>query len=593
MEEETISISETLEYTRFNNETEEADESDKYFINKVLSASRYITNTASLLSSLRRPKDEIDIFCIKLYKYYNGHGFFKIIFSQIFSLITLSFVIFFSIFLYQSVKWDKIINYKGNEMIKLTEFINWNDYFKLNWYLIISIIIYLIFIIWKLIKLVYDIKNAIEMRYFYRDRLGITDNEIDLCTWNEIIIRLEETNKMIPIFENNNLSERHKMDAYIIANRIMRTENYLIAMYNKGIINLEIPCLNINFLTKILEWNINYCVLNAIFDNKMNIKEEYRSYSMINRNKLIRKMKQRINIMTILNIILIPFTIIFVLIYILFKYGEEFYKNPKNLSTREWSMYSRWKIREFNELIHILNQRLEKGGVYTQEFIDKLPTNKYIVLLLKLVVFILSSIVITLILITMVNDNIILNVEITQGKSLLWLLGISGSILAICRNYTKDKNTLKFKYKKGYQEGEKEYKLDKVAEYIHYIPESWVKDPIRYKSKIIEMYPYQIISLLKEIIGILLTPIIMKVSVYNSVEIIVDFIYTYTKYDKELGYVCQFALFSENISEIVEMDQIDQIKMEKSYINFKKNNPEYNQIDKLEEFPKGILTKTI
>ena len=59
------------------------------------------------------------------------------------------------------------------------------------------------------------------------------------------------------------------MDAHDIANRIMRKENYLIAMTNKEILNLAAPLPFLHsrqILTHIMEWNLDVCVTNYIFD---------------------------------------------------------------------------------------------------------------------------------------------------------------------------------------------------------------------------------------------------------------------------------------------------------------------------------------
>ncbi|CAN0525483.1 unnamed protein product, partial [Ectocarpus sp. 8 AP-2014] len=67
-----------------------------------------------------------------------------------------------------------------------------------------------------------------------------------------------------------------------ILSRIMRKENYLIAMLNKEILKLSLPLpffgsrgrgtlwatTGRQYLTKSLEWSMHFCVLNHMFSDK-------------------------------------------------------------------------------------------------------------------------------------------------------------------------------------------------------------------------------------------------------------------------------------------------------------------------------------
>lgn len=58
------------------------------------------------------------------------------------------------------------------------------------------------------------------------------------------------------------------MDAHDIANRLMRKENYLIALFNKDILDLSIPMPFLRhhqLLTKTVEWNLGLSILDFVF----------------------------------------------------------------------------------------------------------------------------------------------------------------------------------------------------------------------------------------------------------------------------------------------------------------------------------------
>ena len=63
-----------------------------------------------------------------------------------------------------------------------------------------------------------------------------------------------------------------------IVSRIMRKDNYLIGMLNRGVLALHIalPGLRPKFmLTKTLEWNLQWCILDAMFDDAFRIRPDF------------------------------------------------------------------------------------------------------------------------------------------------------------------------------------------------------------------------------------------------------------------------------------------------------------------------------
>lgn len=78
-----------------------------------------------------------------------------------------------------------------------------------------------------------------------------------------------------------------KLDAHDIANRIMREENYLIAIFNKDLLDLRIPLppvlrqlLSLDggqgmTLSTALELNLRICLMRYLFDARGRVKESF------------------------------------------------------------------------------------------------------------------------------------------------------------------------------------------------------------------------------------------------------------------------------------------------------------------------------
>lgn len=78
-----------------------------------------------------------------------------------------------------------------------------------------------------------------------------------------------------------------KLDAHDIANRIMRQENYLIALFNKELLDLRVPLPKTlerfvtreegkgKMLTQALEWNLRFCLMEYLFDEHGRVRKVF------------------------------------------------------------------------------------------------------------------------------------------------------------------------------------------------------------------------------------------------------------------------------------------------------------------------------
>jgi autophagy-related protein 9 len=77
---------------------------------------------------------------------------------------------------------------------------------------------------------------------------------------------------------------QRKLDAHDVANQIMREQNYLIALFNKDILNLRPPLPNWmvgniliaeKHLTTSLEWNLLFSLRGFLLDRRGQVKPEF------------------------------------------------------------------------------------------------------------------------------------------------------------------------------------------------------------------------------------------------------------------------------------------------------------------------------
>merc|ERR1740125_69256 len=93
-----------------------------------------------------------------------------------------------------------------------------------------------------------------EMRTIFSEQLDIQDYDLQSMPWSEVcrrLIKLNEKRRMVLV--------KDQLTPLDIANRIMRKDNYMIAMVNKDVLKLDvyIPFVGRRpIMTKTLEWNL-------------------------------------------------------------------------------------------------------------------------------------------------------------------------------------------------------------------------------------------------------------------------------------------------------------------------------------------------
>lgn len=134
------------------------------------------------------------------------------------------------------------------------------------------------YFVWKTIQYLLDVRRLIHTRDFYLYLLDIPDYDMQTITWQEIVARIMALRDKNPKTAQDLTPEqrrwigsqsKERLDASDIANRLMRRENYLIAMFNKEILNLSIPLpflRNKQLFTRTMEWIIQFTILDFVFD---------------------------------------------------------------------------------------------------------------------------------------------------------------------------------------------------------------------------------------------------------------------------------------------------------------------------------------
>ncbi len=196
----------------------------------------------------------------------------------------------------------------------------------------IGLWLFVFYFIWKLIQFILDLQRLIHLRDFYVHLLGIPEHDMQTVSWQDTVVRIMALRDANPKTASNltrlqrewvGSQSKERLDAHDIANRLMRRENYLIALFNKDILDLSIPLpflRNKQLLTRTLEWTIVLGVLDFVFDSRGQVNQEF--LKAARRRQLSQKLSTRFIFAGFMNLILAPFVACYlVIVYFLTYYN--------------------------------------------------------------------------------------------------------------------------------------------------------------------------------------------------------------------------------------------------------------------------------
>ncbi|KAL8746836.1 MAG: hypothetical protein Q9190_001196 [Brigantiaea leucoxantha] len=415
-----------------------------------------------------------------------------------------------------------------------------------NWSGSTNFLIWLSFFLWigKLFEYVLDIRRLRHMQCFYRYLLEIPDTDIQTVSWQEIVKRLMSLRDLNPATAAG-VPERHRrfmgsqskqrMDAHDIANRLMRRENYLIALINKDILDLTLPVpflRNRQLFSKTLEWNLSLCILDFVFNEQGQVRPLFLKDS--HRRALSDSLRRRFLFAGFMNVVCAPFIILYFIMLYFFRYFNEYQKNPSQIGSRQYTPLAEWKFREFNELWHLFQRRINMSYPFASRYVDQFPKDKT-VQLFRFVAFVAGALASILFIASVVDPELFLGFEITRDRTVLFYLGVFTTVWAVARGAVPEENLV----------FDPEFALSNVVEYTHYLPSQWQgrlhSNEVR--SDFAFLYQMKVVVFLEEILSIVFTPFVLWFSLPKCSDRLVDFFREFTIHVDGLGHVCSFAVF--------------------------------------------------
>ncbi|KAJ2023439.1 autophagy protein atg9, partial [Coemansia sp. S610] len=529
------------------------------------------------LRAWRDAKHQDEFFC-RVYAYYTGKGALTLILTRVLQLATLLFVVALSTFVFGCIDHAKVRKQKSLSAVVIPQC---TSHFSLP----ATLFLWAFTAFWaaQLVRTVLDIPPLLEIRAFFTEVLGVQPADIGTVAWHEVVNRMV-TLREVEIREYRNLTKSrilgYRLTADGIINRIMRRENYMLALFNKDLLDISVPGLGKEqVLTKALEWNLSFCLMNYLFDERGQLRRRFLKES--NRAILSEGLRRRFKFMAIINMMFAPFIVLFLVLYSFLRYFEELYHEPGTLTSRAFTPYAKYKFRNFNEVPHTFRTRLSsahpKAALYLSQF-----RNDALIAVARFVSFVAGSFTALLIVFTVVDNELSLEFEISGHRTVLFYIGLFSAILAAARGMIPAE--------------EQEYLhpawiIRDALEDLQYMEPEWrgKLDTTMVRRGFESLFTYKLLIFFHELLGVVTAPFIMLFSLPGCAEKVIDFFREFTVNVDGLGYVCSFAAFDFEKHGNVKFSAPTRApgehlaskngKMEQSFLAFKAGYPEWQPRD--------------
>ncbi|RHY49547.1 hypothetical protein DYB38_006002 [Aphanomyces astaci] len=514
--------------------------------------------------------ENVDAFLIALYNFYYHNGMSCYVGKEGVQLLNLLFTVCLSSFVMGCVQWSELASCpsspKGCKR-PLSDFVSW----RFEGHLTSTVVLFyfvLFFAFWvtRVLAFVSNARDAYDMHAFVVEKLHIDARQIQTMTWNDVVDRVmallppspaanHPSSKPAPFQSSYQLQlDPAQLDTPLaIARRIMRKDNFMIAFMNAPVFQNTVPSwLPLSshaIFSRNMEFNLQLCILDPMFDDTT-------SSSVLSAEDL----KKRLVTVGMVNLFLTPFLLLFRSIQFFLLGAQEWSVNRTTyLSSRRWSPLALWTFREYNELPHVFDARIQAAAPLAEAYLGLFPSG-LVSIIASGVAFLAGSIMAVLIFVSLVEESIILEVEV-EGRQLIWYFTIASGVFALARSF---QSTSRFVVTESCEDA-----MTCLAAETHHFPSAWKGHTFATRDALLALFPYKTVLFLEECVCVMLTPFVLSVSLPSNADEIVDFIQAHSVTVPGVGTVCRFAEFDFKAYG-------GQAKMESSFLNFKRHHPSWH-----------------
>lgn len=481
-----------------------------------------------------------DHFYQDLYRHYEKHGLVCMLTEQAMDIFVLAFTTLFSVFLFLFFDWSAIMRCESVDTCHdLNVYVNRTPDVHGFWGCLVVMYFVTLSLLWcwRIVSYSVRLPRLIAVHRFVRDTLQISDQDLSTLQWDEVIGRIRSLHRRDPSI----MGLTGNVTAHDIASRIMRQDNYLIAMHQSNVLDIHFDqtgclfgwllrrccsstdgsrvCTNLLF-TRYMEWNIRACLLNRMHDE--------------NHHLLIDSpadFRSAFRYMAVFNVIFMPFILLFMCVRFALENAERFYSSRTSMGHRNWSWLAHWTFREYCELPHVFYKRLNRSHKPAQQYLAQFRYTLGMIVA-RAICFVAGSFLAVLICFSLLDEHVPLYVEYAD-RNLLWYGAILTGVVTICRLMIPEEE---------YPTFAPEGPMEKIVKHTHYR----LTQDCRRKNecdRFSALYPYKIVLLGQEMLSVVMAPMLLWCVYPAKVDAMLAFVRTNTVRSERTGDVVRDSCF--------------------------------------------------
>lgn len=374
------------------------------------------------------------------------------------------------------------------------------------------------------------------MKNMYEQKLKIKQKDMENMKFDEILNKLIELQKI-----ENFCRVKENLTKFDIISRILRKENFLVGMISNDILNfhlrIKLPyfkLLNFNFFTYYIYNNLSECILNYAF-MKGNVGINQNFYKL-------RLLQIKMFMYMLIEIVFIPSLIFFKIIFFIFRNADNI-KSSRNINSQIWDSQMLICFKNYNELAHHFENRINQTYIYTEKFINCFK-ERLVSILSKFFVVTCGSFLFLIFIMSTIDGRLLTDLKVF-GNNFVWITCFIGILLSVFSSGGKSKKHNEEDYIENVDLKESLYKS--IFEKAINIPIEW-RNSQNFSTifkKISTHYTTSINNMFKEFITIILFPLIWLNIILQATKII-KFFKLYTRHVEGLGDICTYSYFNLN-----------------------------------------------
>ena len=297
---------------------------------------------------------DLDAFFSSLYNYYYHRGLGSVVGKGVVEIASLFFTLWLSLVLFAYIDWSKLAQCTDEhtcgeyfvESYVVRDPFSAASVIRSGWSLA-YVVLFSAYGAFCVVQFWCTVRASIEAKLFLEEVLGICDRDLEIgrVEWADIVDRMSDAQRSgqcrVAILpgagpgnvggsQSSNAMQGHDAgaaeptDYLVVAQRIMRRDNFLIAFFNIGLLDLTIPSLPSRlwpmtmltnrpgdekavWFSKSIEFALHFCVLNYMFNTRRKVRPAFYGNPSALRRRFI--------ICGVAHLVLMPFLLFFICLH--------------------------------------------------------------------------------------------------------------------------------------------------------------------------------------------------------------------------------------------------------------------------------------